>query len=243
MLSAGRARVLRWAAVAATAVSSTLLFAGPADAAAPVVLGGGSGVYVEDLTDPNSVSECTITAMGYDNKNQLVGLTAGHCGEVGARIAAEYTRSGGIGVITEKDEEMDWAIIVFNPEKVNPTRRVAQSVINSVGAPPQIGENVCKNGRTTGFTCGPVWETRSTFFRSQVCANHGDSGAPVLRGDQLVGMVVAGTDFKAGPISIELPLCTGGGNLIHEPELATNITTVLADIDRHGGAGAGFRVA
>ncbi|MGW4351353.1 S1 family peptidase [Nocardia sp. NPDC004582] len=243
MKSAGRARVLHWAAAAVTAVSSTLLFAGTADAAPVVTLGGGSGVYVEDLQDATSVSECTITAMGYDNKNQLVGLTAGHCGEVGARIAAEYTRSGGIGVIAEKDEEMDWAIIVFNPERVIPTRQVAQSVINSVGAPPQIGENVCKNGRTTGFTCGPVWETKSTYFRSQVCANHGDSGAPVLRGDQLVGMVVAGTDFRAGPITVELPLCTGGGNLIHEPELSTNITAVLADIDHHGGAGAGFRVA
>ncbi|MEC3955788.1 S1 family peptidase [Nocardia sp. CDC153] len=243
MSSAGRARVLRWAAIAATAVSSTLLFAGPADAAAPVVLGGGSGVYVEDFTSTDTVSDCTLTAVGYDNKNQLVGLTAGHCGEVGARVAAEYTRSGGIGVIAERSDQMDWAVIVFNPEKVTATRQVAQSVINSVGTPPQIGESVCKNGRTTGFTCGPVWETKALTFRSQVCANHGDSGAPVLRGDQLVGMVVAGTDFKAGPIDVELPLCEGGGNLIHEPELSTNITAVLADIDRHGGAGAGFHIA
>ncbi|GAB2525605.1 S1 family peptidase [Nocardia heshunensis] len=243
MLSAGRARVLNWAAVAVTAASAVLVFAGPADAAAPVVLGGGSGVYVEDLTTTDQVSDCTLTAVGYDNKNQLVGLTAGHCGEVGARVAAEYTRSGGIGVIAEKSEQMDWGIIVFNPDRVNPTRSVAQSTINTIGAPPQIGETVCKNGRTTGFTCGPVWESKALSFRSQVCANHGDSGAPVLRGDQLVGMVVAGTDFDAGPISIELPLCTGGGNLIHEPELATNITAVLADIDRHGGAGAGFHIA
>ncbi|AYF79372.1 peptidase S1 [Nocardia yunnanensis] len=234
---------MHWAAVAATAVSATLLFGAPADAAAPVVLGGGSGVYVEDLTSSDSVSDCTLTAVGYDNKNQLVGLTAGHCGEVGARVAAEYTRSGGIGVIANKSADMDWAIIVFNPDRVTPTRTVAQSVINSVGAPPQIGENVCKNGRTTGFTCGPVWETKALTFRSQVCANHGDSGAPVLRGDQLVGMVVAGTDFKLGPIDVELPLCEGGGNLIHEPELATNISAVLADIDRNGGAGAGFHVA
>ncbi|APA94852.1 S1 family peptidase [Nocardia seriolae] len=243
MFSAGRARVLRVAAIAAAAVSSSLLFAGPADAAPVVTLGGGSGVYVEDLTSKDTVSDCTLTAVGYDNKNQLVGLTAGHCGEVGARVAAEYTRSGGIGVIAQKSEDMDWAIIVFNPERVTPTRKVAQSVINSVGSPVQIGENVCKNGRTTGFTCGPVWETKALTFRSQVCANHGDSGAPVLRGDQLVGMVVAGTDFKLGPINVELPLCEGGGNLIHEPELATNIGAVLSDIDSRGGAGAGFHIA
>ncbi|WP_405487654.1 S1 family peptidase [Nocardia sp. NBC_00511] len=244
MFTAGRARVLHWAAVAVTALGSTLLVAGgPAHAAAPVTLGGGSGVYVEDLTDPDGVNNCTLTAVGYDRTNQLVGLTAGHCGEVGARVAAEYTRSGGIGVIAAKSSDMDWGIMVFDPARVIPTRQVAQTTINTIGAPPQIGENVCKNGRTTGFTCGPVWETKALSFRSQVCANHGDSGAPVLRGDQLVGMVVAGTDFNAGPISIELPLCTGGGNLIHEPELATNITSVLADIDRQGGAGAGFRLS
>ncbi|WP_330184046.1 S1 family peptidase [Nocardia sp. NBC_01503] len=241
MFVTGRARMLSWAAIAVTALSTTVLFSGTADAAPPVTLGGGSGIYVEQLDDPNSTADCTLTSIGYDRDGKLVGITAGHCGEVGARIAAEYTRSGGIGVISEKSAGNDWAVIVFDPARVNPTKQVAQSVINSVGAPPAIGDIACKNGRTTGYTCGPVWETTPNWFRSQVCANHGDSGAPVLLGDRLVGMVVAGTDFDAGPVSIELPACKGAGDLIHEPELSTTISMVLADIDRHGGAGAGFR--
>lgn len=242
MFTAGRARVLRWAAAAVVAVGSTALLTGTAADAAPVVtLGGGSGVYIEDLTTTDEVNNCTLTAIGYDRDNKLVGLTAGHCGEVGARVASEYTRSGGIGVVAANSADMDWAVIVFDPARVIPTHQVAQTTINGVGNPPMIGNIVCKNGRTTGYTCGPVWETKSAYFRSQVCANHGDSGAPVLLGDRLVGMVVAGTDFKAGPIDVELPLCTGAGDLIHEPELASNISTVLDDINAQGGAGTGFR--
>lgn len=136
MFVTGRARMLSWAAIAVTALSTTVLFSGTADAAPPVTLGGGSGIYVEQLDDPNSTADCTLTSIGYDRDGKLVGITAGHCGEVGARIAAEYTRSGGIGVISEKSAGNDWAVIVFDPARVNPTKQVAQSVINSVGALP-----------------------------------------------------------------------------------------------------------
>ncbi|MBL1073345.1 peptidase S1 [Nocardia sp. 2] len=241
MFTTGRARVLRWAAAIGIALSSTLLTAGVADAAPMVTLGGGSGVYVEQLDGTNSAAECTLTAVGYDRENRLVALTAGHCGEVGARIAAEYTRSGGIGVIANKDDYFDWAVIALDPDRVLPTRQVGPSVINGIGAGPRVGDIACKNGRTTGYTCGPVWETNETFFRSQVCANHGDSGGPVLLGDRLIGMVVAGQEFELGPVTIDMQPCKGAGDLLHTPEIATTISSVLADIDASGGVGAGFR--
>ncbi|QLY34052.1 hypothetical protein H0264_01820 [Nocardia huaxiensis] len=231
---------MRWAATIGAVLSTTLLTGGVADAAPVVTLGGGSGVFVEQLGS-NEIADCTLTAIGYDRDNRLVALTAGHCGEVGARIAAEYTRSGGIGVISNKDENMDWAVITLDPDRVLPTRQVAQSVINSVGTGPRVGDIACKNGRTTGYTCGLVWETKSTFFRSQVCANYGDSGGPVLVGDRLVGMIVAGQDLELGPVTIDLQPCKGQGDLLHTPEIATNIGSVLASIDRTGGPGAGFR--
>ncbi|WP_218020895.1 S1 family peptidase [Nocardia crassostreae] len=242
MLSAGRARVLRWAAIAATALSSALLMPASAQAAPPVTLGGGSGVYVEQLDDEGMVAECTLTAIGYDNENRLVGLTAGHCGEIGARIAAEYTQSGGIGVIANKYDGNDWAVIHFDADRVIPTRQVAQSVINGLGGAPKLGDMACKNGRTTGYTCGVVWDVNPAWFRSQVCADHGDSGAPVLLGDRLVGMIVAGTSIDVGPVSLELPSCKGAGDLIYQPDLSTTMDMVLADINRKGGVGAGFRV-
>ncbi|MFI9510678.1 S1 family peptidase [Nocardia sp. NPDC052566] len=240
MFAAGRARVLRTAAALVVAFAGTAMMSGHASAA-PAVIGGGSGIYVEQ-PDPNMVAECTMTAVGYDRDNRLVALTAGHCGEVGARVLAEQSvRSGVLGTIANKNADNDWAVIELDAARVAPSRQIAQSVVAGLGAPPRIGDMVCKNGRTTGFTCGPVWETKPAYFRSQVCADHGDSGAPVLIGDRLVGMVVAGSNFQAGPISIELAPCKGQGDLIHQPELSTTIAMVLADIDRRGGIGAGFR--
>ncbi|WP_225731620.1 MULTISPECIES: S1 family peptidase [unclassified Nocardia] len=242
MFSAGRTRVVHWVAAAVTALAATSVFSGgTASAEGPAVLGGGSGLYIE-TSEPDTVSECTLTAIGFDRDNKLVGLTAGHCGEIGMRVAAEYSpKSGVVGKVAAKSVDNDWAVIELDPARVSPTRQVAQSVIAGIGAPPKVGDIVCKNGRTTGFTCGPAWETKQAWFRSQVCANHGDSGAPVLMGDKLVGMVVAGSDFKAGPITVPLPLCSGGGDLLHQPELSTTMALVLADIDRQGGIGAGFR--
>ncbi|WP_231387239.1 S1 family peptidase [Nocardia sp. BMG111209] len=246
MGAASRARSVRRVLVLMAASVSTgaavLAGAGTAAADGPAVVGGGSGVFVEQLDDPNSIGACTVTAVGFDADNRLVGLTAGHCGEVGARILAEESvHSGVIGVIANKSAGGDWGVIQFDPGRVAPTRQVAQSVINGVGAPPRVGDIACKNGRTTGYTCGLVWESNPVFFRSQVCANHGDSGAPVLLGDRLVGMVIGAADVDAGPVSVELPMCEGAGDLVHEPEVATTISAVLADINAHGGVGAGFR--
>lgn len=242
MFAIGRARNIYRAVVAVAALSATVFVSAPAEAAGPAVLGGGSGIYVEQLDDPTTIGECTLTAIGYDRENRLVGITAGHCGAVGARIVGEHSvGSGTIGMIAEKNEEDDWAVVRFDPARVTPTRQVAQSVVNGVGPAPKIGDNVCKNGRTTGFTCGPVWEAHPEYFRSQVCADHGDSGAPVLLGDRVVGMVVAGSDFRAGPVTINLAPCKGAGDLIHRPEISTTMDLVLADIDQNNGVGAGFR--
>ncbi|MGY2061651.1 S1 family peptidase, partial [Nocardia gipuzkoensis] len=187
MFAAGRARVVSWAAATATALAAAAFTTATATADAPVTLGGGSGIVVEQLDDPGKAADCTLTAIGYDRDNRLVGLTAGHCGQVGSRLLAEYDpHAGVVGRITARSEDMDWAVIEFDAARVVPTRQVTQSVINGVAAGPGVGDNVCKNGRTTGFTCGIVWETHQAWFASHVCADHGDSGAPVLRGDQLI---------------------------------------------------------
>ncbi len=243
MIEKGRTRRMGRALVPAVVAVGSLTAAGTAHADPTVPLGGGSGVLIEQIDDPGAAAACTLTAVGVDDSSHLVGITAGHCGEVGARVVAEQdTRAGVLGVVANKSTAGDWAVIVLNPNVVAPVRQVGQSVIDSVGGGPRVGDTACKNGRTTGFTCGVIWETHTTYFRSELCANHGDSGAPVLEGDRLVGMVVAGTDFTAGPIDIPLPDCTGPGDLIHEPELSTNFAGVLAEIDRAGGPGTGFHL-
>lgn len=229
--------------VAATMVFIlALLPSGTAAAAGPAVLGPGSGIAI-GTSEPDLFSLCTLTAIGYDGADRLVGITAGHCGEVGAPVLAENSvGTGVVGRLAELDYYWDWAVIEFDAGKVDPVRQITQSTVAGIGAPPGPLQTVCKNGRTTGFTCGPVWETLPEGFSSHVCADYGDSGSPVLVGDQLVGMIISGQPLDLGSAAVHLPSCADPADPLHEPDLATGIDHVLADIDQHGGTGAGFRL-
>ncbi|MGY2062039.1 serine protease, partial [Nocardia gipuzkoensis] len=67
------------------------------------VIGGGSGIVVDDT------SLCTVTTVGHDARGRLVGMTAGHCGDAGASIAAGADRAAGpIGRIALSDSDLDY---------------------------------------------------------------------------------------------------------------------------------------
>ncbi|MCU1640713.1 MAG: hypothetical protein JWN03_988 [Nocardia sp.] len=228
--------------ISAASIFALGLTPGTAAADGPAVLGGGSGIAIS-TEDPQLYALCTVTAIGFDGGNRLVAVTAGHCGDVGASVWSEGSvRTGVIGRVAEVDDYWDWAVIELDPDKVVPVRQITQSVVNGIGSPPGLLETVCKNGRTTGFTCGPVWQTLPEGFSSHVCADHGDSGAPVLVGDRLVGMVIAGQLLDLGSVVLQMPSCTNPADPVHEPDLSTGIGNVLTSIDQHGGAGAGFRL-
>ncbi|MFE3545152.1 serine protease [Nocardia sp. NPDC059177] len=214
-------------AVAAAGVVLSVLGAvtagqvGVADAAAPAVLGGGSGILVNDAT-------CTLTTIGHDSAGRLVGLTAAHCGPEGASIVAEQNADAGtVGTIGYRSEAMDYSVITFDPDLVVPVNRVGNTTITGVGGPAQFPDIACKEGRTTAQTCGlaygdPLQSEIATL--TQICVVAGDSGGPVVVGSTLVGMVNG---------YVYVP-CLG-------PEVGMNITTILADIDARGDLGAGFR--
>ncbi|MEV6772358.1 S1 family peptidase [Nocardia sp. NPDC051030] len=215
---------------------------GVAGADAAAVLGPGSGVLIS-TDDPDLYAACSLTAAGFDGAGRMVGITAGHCGYVGDSVWAEGALGiGKVGRIAEVDDYWDWAVIEFEGAKVVPVRQITRSVVNGIGGRPRVFDTVCKNGRTTGYTCGVVWENIPEGFSSHVCADYGDSGAPVLLGDQLVGMIVAGAPATIGSVDLELKSCSNPADLIHEPDLATDIDIVMTDINQHGGVGAGFRL-
>lgn len=215
----------RLAVVFATAVALVGGGAGVAAAAPPVTLGGGSGITLGDGTD--DIFDCTLTTIGHDGAGRLVGLTAAHCGSPGMTVKAEYDIAAGpVGRIVSTNDALDYAVIQFDPGKVVPVDRVGNVTITDVGAPAGFPDIACKEGRTTGNTCGVVWGdvfgAQETW--SQVCVVEGDSGAPLVVGTTLVAMVNA---YLMAP-------CIG-------PEVGTNIDVILGDIDARGGVGAGFR--
>ncbi|MFG1796614.1 hypothetical protein [Nocardia sp. NPDC049149] len=208
---------------------------GHAAAVPSASLGGGSGI----LLGP---SACTLTTIGYDRENRLVGLTAGHCAEVGMTVRAERTPAAGIiGTVAAVDNADDYAVLEFDRAKVAPIRQVAATLIDGIGAPPQPGDVVCKNGRTSGHNCGVVWDTHRWWFQHQSCSQPGDSGGPVTIGDRLVGMNVGHLGVRVVGVTVFDVVCQTAATPLHDPAVATQIGMVLDDIDNGGGVGAGFR--
>lgn len=229
----------RWMAAATAVIAGVGAAVAGAAQAAPgnVVLGGSSGLVFENN------SACSLTAIGYDNANRLVGLTAGHCAPAGARLASETALdAGAVGVVAYSDngEGLDFAVLQFDPAKVTPVRTVGATTINGIGPTPGPGTTVCSNGRTSGPGCGVVWgNLDETITLNQACSKPGDSGGPVTVGDRLVGMNQGRLTGLAG-IGFDVP-CTTAANPIHSPAFFAPIDVILGAVNAIGGVGAGFR--
>lgn len=219
-----------------------------AAAANRVPVGSGTGlVFLRGAPVPSIEVAwfCTLTAIGYDAAGELVGITNAHCvydtdgkqypgdavllqppgvpwgnldldtGIVG-RIA--YISGGNPIVPGPNGVGLDYAVIVFDQTKIMPTSTVDGMTVTSIGPVPPAGTILCKQGRKTGRTCGAMLGTQGPYFTNTIAEDFGDSGAPVVADNTLVGVlwsIGAGTAF----------------------------TEILADLDRRGGPGAGFRLA
>jgi hypothetical protein len=201
-----------------------------ADAAALIPLGGGSGIVVEGNT------LCTLTAIGNDNRGNLIGFTSAHCGGPGERVTAEGADAAGVvGTMVAGNDTLDYAVIQFDPQKVQPVNNVKGFEIDGIGPDPSFGDVACKLGRTTGYSCGVTWgpgEQPGTIL-NQVCGQPGDSGAPVTVDNRLVGMI-------HGAFSADLPTCVVKYIPLHTPAVTMSINTQLADIAAKGRPGSGF---
>ncbi|WP_413468199.1 S1 family peptidase [Mycobacterium sp. RTGN4] len=195
-----------------------------------VPLGGGSGIVIDGDTF------CTLTAIGHDNRGKLVGFTSAHCGGPGAQVASEAAVNRGVlGAMVAGNEGLDYAVIEFDPQKVQPVNTVNGFEIDGLGPDPAFGQVACKLGRTTGSSCGVTWgpgDQPGTIL-NQVCGGPGDSGAPVTVDNQLVGMI-------HGAFSNDLPTCVTQYIPLHTPAVTMSMSSVLADVNAKNRPGAGF---
>ena len=71
-----------------------------------------------------------------------------------ARLTSKADR-GGVGNIVAANDDLDYAVIKFDPAKVVPTASFAGFAINGIGPDPSgFGQPVCTQGGATGFGCG-----------------------------------------------------------------------------------------
>jgi hypothetical protein len=132
------------------------------------------------------------------------------------------------------NDDLDYAVIKFDPAKVVPTASFAGFGINGIGPDPSnFGQPVCTQGGATGNGCGTFkfGGPRPGIVAARMPSwQPGDDGAPITVDGQLVGMT------REGHTGI------GGAGI---PTLRTSITftlssAVLADVNAKGGPGAGF---
>lgn len=203
---------------------------GPAAADDKVVMGGGEGIVVDGDT------LCTLTSIGHDRTGALVGFTSAHCGGPGAEVAVENAEGNGtVGTMVAGNENLDYAVIEFDPTKVIPVSNFGGFAIDGIGPDPVFGQIACKEGRTTGNSCGVTWgkgKDPGTIVM-QVCGRPGDSGGPVVVNDLLVGMI-------HGAFSEDLPTCVIKYIPLHTPAVVVSINAVLADLAAKNWPGAGF---
>jgi hypothetical protein len=199
-------------------------------AAELVVLGGGSGIVIDGDTF------CTLTAIGKDNRGNLIGFTSAHCGGPGAQVASERAKdSGVVGTMVAGNEGLDYAVISFDPQKVQPVNTIDGFEIDGLGPDPKFGDVACKLGRTTGYSCGVTWGPgdKPGTIVNQVCGQPGDSGAPVTVNNLLVGMI-------HGAFSEDLPTCVVKFVPLHTPAVTMSMNSILDDITTKGRPGSGF---
>jgi hypothetical protein len=218
------------ALVTVTSVSLAGLQVVPAGADDRLPLGGGAGIVV------NGDTLCTLTTIGTDSKGELIGFTSAHCGGPGAQVAAEAAKERGIlGTMVAGNDGLDYAVIQFDPAKVAPVSNFGGFVISGIGPDPAFGQVACKQGRTTGNSCGVTWgpgQDPGTIVM-QVCGQPGDSGGPVTVNNLLVGMI-------HGAFSENLPVCIIKYIPLHTPAVVESINAILADLKAKGRPGAGF---
>ncbi|MFB7665326.1 peptidase S1 [Kitasatospora sp. NPDC056138] len=243
---------------AVTLAGAWSVSAAPAHAASLIPLGGGSPIWIQvNQPTPTAITAetCTVTAVGHDRAGNLVALTNAHCfidkagnklvgdkvykstapGGQGLNVAPTPTAEqaisdvavGPIGTATYVSEPnnllsggpagLDYAVIELDPAKVAPVSTVGGVTITSIGDLPPIGTRMCKQGWATGLTCGVLTGSDSKWFTSLIWTWAGDSGSPTVVGNTLVG--------------------NAWGAFHH-----TRILSILADMDAHGGVGAGFHL-
>src|SRR5699024_3886791 len=73
--------------------------------------GPGTPIYINDQT------MCTLTMAGTDADGRKVGVTAGHCAEVGDSVAsADSWQVGPTGTVVSKNAELDYSVIEFGSD-------------------------------------------------------------------------------------------------------------------------------
>jgi hypothetical protein len=170
-----------------------LAFIIPAQASAQESTTVTNGMRWNTLTESNQFpfDWCSIAAVGYDNLGNKVALSAGHCIANEPLDAPVYLyddrAAGPVGTLSTRNTELDYVIIKLNPD-VNIDSDGPRVRIDSIG-PARPDLITCKDGATTGTTCGlTLWYTDDRVYTTAPMFSGDSGGALIMQGTQLIGI-------------------------------------------------------
>ncbi|MCK1796151.1 S1 family peptidase [Streptomyces sp. XM4193] len=162
---------------------------------------------------------CMVAYNATDGSDYF-GLMAGHCGTAGTQWYADAGLTVPVGTThAAQFPGSSWSVVRYtNPDLDYPSEVVGGGApVRVTGAgSPSVGQSVCRFGSTTGHLCGTVLALNQTInypegavtglFSTNICAEPGDSGGPVLAGGTALGILVGGSGN-----------CATGGRTYYQP--------------------------
>jgi len=189
-------------------------------------LRGGLMMYIRSGT--SYIPQCTV---GFNAKSTVDGkwyvMTAGHCGAPGQTFYVWQPRTGqyhllghmhnrvragddDFGIITIDNvsgwSPKPWVYVHAWTGPVPGTTENPDYPIYGTGG-SKLGMRVCVSGAISGTSCGNVEELGGgSLARVDLCADHGDSGAPIFSGQKAYGLLV-GANPPENPGDPPTPPC------------------------------------
>jgi len=145
-------------------------------------------------------------------------LTAGHCGKVEPRWWTSTSHATLLGDTTSATfPGKDYALVRYASSYARDTTGRAGGVDITSAGNAFVGENVTRDGSTTGIHTGKVTALNVTvhyqggtvrgMIQTTVCAEPGDSGGPLYDGSKALGLTSGGSgDCKKGGTTFFQPV-------------------------------------
>lgn len=135
---------------------------------------------------------CTMSVVGTDAAGNKVGISAAHCisHEPDGTVVRHWTPWNGkrqpIGEIAYRNDALDYVVIdLYDDVRLSSVGPGARIDHQGPAGPEGV---VCKDGQTSGVTCGAVTRQGDTRIYNLAFVGPGDSGGPLYQDDGWVGI-------------------------------------------------------
>ncbi|MDW5597412.1 hypothetical protein VSS74_23895 [Conexibacter stalactiti] len=185
-------------ATAATAALLAAAFAAPAASAATGVVSNGIAWTTHATPDPDNPNDyCTLGAVGTDSSGNKVGISAVHCiwrepdGATVYRWARTAAGRTPIGRLSHRGDystppsgfTADWVVMQLNDDAVLTSNGPGARITGIAPATLPSATIGCKDGITSGVTCGLITAVSTANYWNLAYVAAGDSGGPFFVND------------------------------------------------------------